>query len=120
MKPEITLDGELGVVRATTRGTFTMEEFEQAVTELKTALSGLDRQLILADVSDNERIMPPKEERDKMKEISQGVEWDKIAVIGADAFLRMSAKIVLATMNQSKTTKFFKTEADALEWLKGT
>lgn len=114
----IELDKQLGVVRAKTKGSFTMQELDKSMEELKKLFLNMDKKLLLADVRENDRVMATKEERVRMRELSKDLTWDKAAVVGADTLVRMSAKIVLAAIGLSKTTRFFKTEDEALRWLK--
>ncbi|MBD3286652.1 STAS/SEC14 domain-containing protein, partial [candidate division WOR-3 bacterium] len=45
--------------------------------------------------------------------------YDKVAVVGASPGARMIAKVALAITGVSKISRFFKTEDEALAWLKG-
>lgn len=73
---------------------------------------------ILIDLSRGSTATLDKEARRALKEFSMPDIFDKIAIFGANPAMRMIAKVIFAITRSSDSTKFFKAEDEALEWLK--
>jgi len=91
----------------------------ESITSIKQMLKSTENRNILADITDSARVLPPKEDRKSMVEMAKDLDWHKIAVVGADPVLRITSKVILAVMGKYKEARFFKTEDEALAWLKG-
>ncbi|MBN2380571.1 STAS/SEC14 domain-containing protein [candidate division WOR-3 bacterium] len=119
MKHEFWFDEDHDVVRVKLSGSFTMQELSEIISILNELLEDKKHRCILVDVSDSARILSSKEERKAMAEMAKGLDWEKVAVLGADPILRISSKIILAVMGKGKEAQFFKTDEETLHWLKG-
>ncbi|MBD3284763.1 hypothetical protein GF359_00340 [candidate division WOR-3 bacterium] len=74
---------------------------------------------ILCDLSEGGSELVTKDSRKAFKETAGELDFEKIAIFGASPVMRMAAKIILAITGQSKKTRFFNTEDEAVAWLKG-
>ncbi|MBD3285310.1 hypothetical protein GF338_03135 [candidate division WOR-3 bacterium] len=80
----------------------------------------MKRRLVLVDMShDKDPSSMSKEARKAYAEHTEIIKPEKVAMVGANPVARMVAKIALSIMGRSDITKFFKTEDEALAWLKG-
>jgi hypothetical protein len=59
-----------------------------------------------------------KETRKEFSKAQETARLDKIAMFGANPMTRMTAKVVEVVTGNAGRSKFFKTEAQALAWLK--
>lgn len=112
-------DEERGVLYLKTFHTMTEEDVREAMALNETEYKGLDIQYALVDMSEATAEPISKGARKAFKEHTSILNYRKIAVVGANPAVRMLAKVALAVIGKSKSTRFFKTEADALVWLKG-
>jgi hypothetical protein len=116
---EIWYDEEQGVLYLKPFRTMTEEDVRELMALRKTKFTGTETDYVLADMSETTTELPTKEARKVFKESLAILNSRKVAVVGASPAARMMAKIVLALTGQSKISHFFKTEAEALAWLKG-
>jgi hypothetical protein len=82
-------------------------------------LEGRQRRYVVVDLSEGSSDMVDREARKAFKGIANPYDFEKLAVFGANPSVRMLAKVVLAITGVSSKTRFFKTEAQAIRWLKG-
>ena len=118
MKHELYFDEENQIVVFRTKGAVNYEEGVEAVEILKKMVEGRENVLVLCDVSD----FPPKLDRSVrklQKDLPKRFNISKMAMIATNPAVRMIGKIVAATMGKDFKAGIFKTEEDALAWLKG-
>lgn len=91
------------------------------MSEVNKELEGKGRRSVVVDLTHGSSAMVDKEARKAFKELAtpEAFASEKIAVFGASPAVRMLAKVILTITGVSKKTRFFKTEDDALRWLKG-
>jgi hypothetical protein len=99
--------------------TMTEEDVREAMALSETKYKGIDIQYALVDMSEATAEPISKGARKAFKEHTGIMNYKKVAVVGANPAVRMLAKVALAVIGKSKVTRFFKTEAEALAWLKG-
>jgi hypothetical protein len=98
-------------------GELSAAEIEELMPIIRKAFDGKEHRRMLIDVTNNPAKTLSKEVRDSFK--NQDVSnFEKAAIIGASPVTHMISKVVLAIIG-SKKSKFFKTETEALVWLKG-
>lgn len=90
-------------------------EMQEVVDELDRLSKGVDGPKILTDISELKNI-PPGTRKIVSKEGSWP-SYDKIAVIGASARLRVLASLMLKLIPYIKKSKFFDNETEARAWL---
>jgi hypothetical protein len=112
-------NGEVGAVYFKTSEILNKPDVEQAITQIRTLLADAKNRYLIADMSEASGKVIEKEARQVIKSRSDEIPLDKFAVIGASPSVRMIAKIVLSLLGRSDSSKFFKTEGEALAWLKG-
>jgi hypothetical protein len=119
MKYEIKCLEDQGVVRIRTFDTLTSEDVHRLMPELAEAFKDKEHKLLFADLTQNVTGgMLDKGARRAIKELSDIVEFDKVGVIGVTQVARMFVKIALSLV-RNQTARFFKTEEEAMAWLKG-
>lgn len=91
----------------------------QLVKGVEEALEGKDHRHLLIDVSETPSMYQlNRETRKILKEGGNRLGIERIAVVGADPITRMMIKVIVVLLRKSDS-KFFKTEDEALGWLKG-
>jgi len=116
---EVWYDEERGVLYLKTFHTMTEEDVREVMALNETKYKGIDIQYALVDMSEAAAEPISKGTRKAFREHAAILNYKKMAVVGANPAARMLAKVALAVIGQSKVTRFFKTEAEALGWLKG-
>ncbi|MBN2379313.1 hypothetical protein JXM67_05870 [candidate division WOR-3 bacterium] len=94
-------------------------DVEQAIAQIETLVTHAKDRHLIADLSEASGKIIEKEARKVIKSCADDVTLDKFAVIGASLSVRMIDKVVLFLLGRSDSSKFFKTEAEVLTWLKG-
>jgi len=77
------------------------------------------RRLIFFDVGSLEFDLGDNKTRKVMHKYIDRASWEKAGIIGASPISMMMAKIMMSILGKSKKTRFFKSESEALVWLKG-
>jgi len=111
-------DEDKGVLNVKTYKTMDAKDVHVLMPQIEKMFKGRKHRFILGDLSDNPTDPLTKEARQAFKQYSD-VEYDRIAVTGVNPFTRMVVKIAVKIVGQSDKTRFFKTEDEALAWLKG-
>lgn len=117
----ITYDDENDIVRVRILEAIGGEDIEALSMQFQNAVKGKSRRYVLIDLSASEGFttqVMTKELRDTYKKIASLMESDRSAIFGASPSVRMIAKIALTVTGKSKTTRFFITMEEALDWLK--
>ncbi|MBN2380577.1 STAS/SEC14 domain-containing protein [candidate division WOR-3 bacterium] len=102
-------------------GVITGEDLREMMPMLQKILDGKPRRYVLIDMSHSVQAGPnvmTKEMREAYKEMTVLMDSDKSAIFGASPVVRMAAKIALAVTKRWENTRFFKTEEEAVAWLK--
>lgn len=120
MKFEIKPDAEAGVLRLVIFSSLDKPDVDEMMPVIARELDKMKRRLVLVDMSqDKNPSSMTKEARKAYKEHAAIIKPDKVAMMGASPVTRMFAKIALGVMGESDKTRFFKTEEEAISWLKG-
>ncbi|NLI97722.1 STAS/SEC14 domain-containing protein [bacterium] len=119
MNYEMWFDEKNGVLYVKTLAMLERADVEDIIPEVAEMLAGKEHRYILGDLAQNPSGLLTKDARTAFKENAENLQVDKIAIIGANPSIRMIAKIALTIMGKSDIAKFFKTEEEALVWLKG-
>jgi hypothetical protein len=119
MRYEIWYDEDNDLLRVKTFEGLTKEDYGKLIDEIEATLAGKKPHFALGDLSAGH---PPgildKEVRQIFKDRASSLEFDKIAIISASPSIRMISKIVFKVIGRSQSARFFKTEEEALTWLK--
>lgn len=107
-----------GVLYVKTFKTMDEKDVHDLMPRIEELFENRKPRLILGDLAENPSDPLTKEARQAFKEYST-VDYDRIAVIGVNPFTRMIVKIAVKIVGQADKTRFFKTEEEALTWLKG-
>ncbi len=73
---------------------------------------------ILCDLTESSAGLISRGVRRAFKENANIVDYEKITLVGANPSMRMVAGVILTITDTVSKTRFFKTEAEALAWLK--
>ncbi|MBN2380579.1 STAS/SEC14 domain-containing protein [candidate division WOR-3 bacterium] len=123
MKHEIWFDEDNEVLRFKLIGQWTVENFKEAMTRIQELFEGKEHRYLIGDVSQASPQKYTKEFRQLVAEEGANVQLDKAAITGASPVLRMMAKMLIAAGRVARKipmeTRFFKTDEEAVEWLKG-
>lgn len=118
MRHEVWFDEKQGVGRIKLGGASTYEEAAELLDRTKEILEGRECRDLLVDISARPGESPSKEIRDLYQSRARDMNLGRVAIVGLNPVVRMAAKIIIRTTGKSKITKFFKTEQQALFWLK--
>lgn len=118
-KYEVRYDEKVGALRIQTFDTLTKDDVHDIMSAVERELVGKDeKRYVLVDLSQGSSDMVDKEARQAFKKASDPSNFTKVALFGANPAVRMLAKVVLVVSGVSKKTRFFKSEAEALAWLR--
>jgi len=115
MKHKSFYDEEAGVLRIAYIGKVTTDEFRALNAEWN-KLSVEKRNKVLVDLSQLENPLWDRETRKTLSEETDEFEGAKVAMVGVAPSLRVLAK--LFSQKQKHDVRYFKTEAQAIAWLK--
>lgn len=119
MKHIVFFDEKIDAIRMNFKGLFEPQDAEEFFPLTKMMCEGRDHCYILCDFKDGGAEVPKdKEYRQWLSRMYTEAGFDKIAIINTHPTMRMLAKIVLSAIKQARNVKFFKTEEEALQWLK--
>jgi len=85
----------------------------------KEIFDGREHCRILCDLTEGSAGLISRGARRAFKENANIVDYEKIAMVGANPSMRTVAGVILTITDAVSRTRFFKTEAEALAWLKG-
>ncbi|MBN2379294.1 STAS/SEC14 domain-containing protein [candidate division WOR-3 bacterium] len=118
MKHELYFDEENDLIVLRIKGPFNLQDAMETTDKMDELGKNKRTILVMADL----REAPPyldKDVRKLMKDLSMRMKMEKFAMIVTNPAVRIIGKIVIATMGNAKGSAFFKTESEALAWLKG-
>lgn len=120
MKHILRYDEKDGVLRMTIPSDwqFDIRQASSFLDLIEEFYEGKEHRYLIVDVSRSPGKSLSREFRMWMNEQASRIGFEKIGVIGISSFNRMIAKIAIATMGKSKQTQFFKSDAEAVRWLK--
>ncbi|NLI97729.1 STAS/SEC14 domain-containing protein [bacterium] len=118
MNYEMRFDEKRGVLYVKTLAMLEKADVDEILPKVAECFEGKEHRYILGDLSQNPSGLLSKDARNAFKENAKYLDVEKIAIIGANPSIRMIAKIALTIMGSSNIAKFFKTEDEALAWLK--
>lgn len=118
MKYELWYDEGRGVLYLKTFTLLTREDIEGLLPLVEKHFEGKPHRHLLADMSENPAGFVDQEARRLLKSEADSIRFDKFAVVGASPATRMITKIAITLLGKSDVSRFFKTEEEALAWLK--
>lgn len=120
MKYKTWFDNEKDVLYVQVFDKLGKEDAHGIINDVNKALEGRSHKPSIVDLTQGTPSVD-KEAREAFKEIAipEAFTSEKVAVFGASPGVRMIAKVLLTVTGFSKRTRFFKTEDEALRWLKG-
>lgn len=119
VRHKVYYDDENGVARIIHYDAIYSDDAREMVDTLETLLEGKSPRLLLDDSSRVSASKMDKETRGIFMGAGDKLGIDRVAVFGADPMTRMLSKIIFTIAGKIDSTKYFKTEEDALRWLKG-
>lgn len=119
LRHKVHFDKTHGVARIEHYDLITVDDAKRLVDGLAEIFKGKTRRLLLDDSSNVSAAKMDKETRAIFDGAGERLKIDKVAVFGADPMTRMMSRIIFTIAGRMDSTKFFKTEDEALEWLKG-
>jgi len=119
MKHKVWFDEEKGVARMKIIDDFTLDDAKALLETLKIFYKGKDKRYIICDFSENKGKPIDNETRRWMSKNAASIAWNKIAFVGMAPVYRVVAKVMTTVGGQAENTGFFKTDEEALAWLKG-
>lgn len=119
MNYEMWYNEEHGVLYFKSFRTVKEADVHEIVPLMNKLLEGKEHRYVLADLTEAEQNPITKEARRAFKQYAGPTDYEKVAIVGAKPIARMATKIILTIMRSSHITQFFKTESEALAWLKG-
>jgi len=118
MNYEVWLVESLKIVYLKTFHMLTEQDVHELMKLAETKFEGKEIDYSLIDLSEATSEPVTKGTREAFKKYADSLVYKKVAVVGANPSTRMLAKIALAVAGKSKIAKFFKTQEEALVWLK--
>jgi hypothetical protein len=118
MKHELYYDGEKQVIVLRIKGEFKIDEARETLRMMEDLTGGMDSILVLTDMSEAPARLD-RDVRELMKDITKKINIAKTALVMTNPAVRMVSKIVVSAMGNSDNSGFFKTEEEAMAWLKG-
>lgn len=97
----------------------TSKDVEKVMGFMNSEHGGKSSSYLLCDLKESPNIVPDKAVRKALRELKGTFRWQKVAIIGAEGVARMATKIVLTALGKRHLARFFKTETQAIRWLKG-
>jgi len=119
MNYDVWFDESNRIVYLKTYHTLTENDVHELMEVAGKKFEGKEIRYSLIDLSEATSEPIQKGTREAFKKYADSLTYDKVAIVGANPTTRMLAKIALAVVGKSKVAKFFKTEEEALKWLKG-
>ncbi len=109
-----------GVLYVQVLRTLTKNDIETIIPEIKINLEGKPHRYLLGDLSEQKTVdgILDKDARQALRDLASDASYEKIAVIGVRPMTRMIAKIGISVAGKGDISRFFKTEDEALSWLK--
>lgn len=118
MESKIWFDEKYLIIRCVVNGPFAMDDVKNVIVELRNLFDSCKSSLLLVDTNHAARMIPACQERKEITERIKELKWKKLAVVGTDSYVRLSAKLILSIFSKSRTVQFFKGEREAIYWLK--
>jgi hypothetical protein len=119
VRHKVFFDEEKGVAVIIHYDIIHADDAREMIDVLETILEGKSPKLLLDDSSRVSASRMDKETRKIFMGAGEKVGLDRVAVFGADSMTRMMSKIIFTIAGKIDSTKYFKTEEEALSWLKG-
>lgn len=119
MNYTIRYDEEHDALYVKTLAMLTAEDVHEMIPKIKEIFKGKGHRRVIGDISQNPAGLLSKDARNAFRSFADELVFDKIAIIGANPATRMIAKIALQVMGRANVSRFFQSEEEALDWLKG-
>ncbi len=119
MKYKVWHDETHNVIRFSQTQSLDVDDIRKVSLLIENLASETGIKCMLIDLSQGPSATLDKQARQALKESAMPDVFDRIAIFGANPAMRMIAKVIFKITGSSDSTQFFKTEAQALVWLKG-
>jgi hypothetical protein len=119
LRHEIFYDEGCGAARIVHYDEITADDARQIVDAVAEILKDKEHRYMIDDGTRVTLTKMDKETRKEFAKAGERIQLEKIAMFGANPMTRMMSKVVVALSGDAKRTRFFKTEDEALAWLKG-
>jgi hypothetical protein len=100
-------------------GMLTEGDVHEMMAKIEELYEGKPRRYALIDLTEAQGGFLDKSARRAFREYAPKMQQGKMAVVGAKPVTQILAKAAIAALGSLNMTRFFKTEAEALAWLKG-
>jgi hypothetical protein len=117
---KIWYDDKLETLRIKNYYPLTKEDVTKLLPLVNKLLENRKHRCFLVDLSEVPlEKMVDKESRQAIRSYNDNKNFEKIAVFGASPVVRMIAKVMISVAGSSGMTRFFKSEDEAVDWIKG-
>jgi len=100
-------------------GNFTVEDADEVIVKVNQLTGNNPESNVLADFTQSPNLVIDRETRRMIQNAALKYMFQKVAFVGVSPVTRMIAKVIIAVLGKIKESRFFKTEAEAIAWLKG-
>ncbi|MBD3285313.1 hypothetical protein GF338_03150 [candidate division WOR-3 bacterium] len=118
MKYKVWHDKDNDVIRFSQNESLNADDIREVTPQIEKLARDTGLKHIIIDLSKGATATLDKGARQALKEFAMPDMFDKIAIFGANPAMKMIAKVIFTITRSSESTNFFKTEDDALAWLK--
>ena len=118
LRHKIYYDDENELVRIVHYDNVTADDARFIVNAVSQLLEGKQKRYMLDDATRMTLVKMDKETRNEFSKAQEVARLDKIAMFGANPMTRMIAKVVGIVTGNAGRSRFFRTEEEALHWLK--
>lgn len=116
---EIWYDEDAGAIHLKVINMLTAQDVHEIMPASVKMFEKMERKYVIVDTSPEPSGMLEKTARRAFREYMESMKVvEKLAVYGAKPVPRMMARAAAAALGKLKVTRFFKTETEALAWLK--
>jgi len=116
MKHKVFFDDDAGAVRLKLVGKVSAQDATEIFLTVEDLYKDKDHRFVITDHSESPEVMA-RETRKVFQDEGAKANFEKHAIVGANPATRMGVKIIMAVLGQLKTTKFFKTDEEAVNWI---
>ena len=117
MKHTILYEEKYEIVKQKVIGEYSSEDARNTEEMYLKALQGKPYKQLIVDLSQAGK-MESRETRKIQNDCLMSAGFTEVAFIGASAATRMIAKVMMKLSSENIPTEFFKTENEAIDWLK--
>ncbi len=116
---KIWYDSDMEILRIKNYYPMTKDDVSRLLPLANKMLENKKHRRFLVDLSDVPlQKMVDKEARQVIRNYRDGKDFEKMAIFGASPIARMIAKVMISVAGPSGSTRFFKSEDEAVGWIK--